>query len=263
MYLKNANQWHTNGQTEVYSTYEDDEYIIAGNVWMAKIPTHPFLLLYHLTTAILGDVKMQYASLLRLPLPLLLLYYCRQPNHMLEQPVVYKNQEENSRWPISTVALTEILFNCSPGLPVFMSIFNLINGKKVKSITTQRFPRNGSVKSMPLSHHTPVLPKALPLLMNTSTSRSLEKLGSTSALTISQGNPAATCLCCDDKAGTLTLHPSQSSKKTKWCENAQYLHAEGKLMCYVVLQTSFGAMENDIMVLLNLFQTKKKPRGRC
>lgn len=103
---------------------------------MAKIPTHPFLLLYHLAAAILGDVKMQYASLLRLPLPLLLLYYCRQPNHMLEQSVVYKNQEENSRWPISTVALTEILFNCSPGLPVFMSIFNFINGNKVKSSTT-------------------------------------------------------------------------------------------------------------------------------
>lgn len=34
-------------------------------------------------------------------------------------------------------------------------------------------------------------------------------------------------------------------------------------MRYVVLQTSFWAMENDIMILLNLFQTKKKPRWRC
>ena len=67
---------------------------------MAKFTTHQSLLLYHLAAAILGDIKMQYAILLRgeqLPLPLLLLYYCRQPNHMLEQPVVYKNKEENSR----------------------------------------------------------------------------------------------------------------------------------------------------------------------
>lgn len=77
---------------------------------------------------------------------------------------------------------------------------------------------------------------------------------------MSQGNPAAICLCCDDKAGTLTVHSSQSSKEMNWCENTQYLHAEGKLMRYVVLQTSFWAMENDIMILLNLFQTKKKPR---
>lgn len=32
---------------------------------MAKFTTHPFLLLYHLAAAILGDIKMQYAILLR------------------------------------------------------------------------------------------------------------------------------------------------------------------------------------------------------
>lgn len=116
-----------------------------------------------------------------------------------------------------------------------------------------------SVKNMPLRYHKPGLRKLLPLLMNTSTSCSLEKPVSTSALTISQGNPAAICLCCDNKAGRLAPHSSQFSKKTKGCENTQYLHAEGKLMCYEVLQASFWAMENDIVILLNLFQSKKNP----
>lgn len=83
----------------------------------------------------------QNASLLLLPLPLPLLYHCRQP-------VVYKNKEENSRWPISTVALTEILFNCSPGLPVFMSILNFINGKKgKKQHDSKDFPRTAQWRS--------------------------------------------------------------------------------------------------------------------
>lgn len=37
-----------------------------------------------------------------------------------------------------------------------------------------------------------------------------------------------------------------------------YLHAECKLMCYVVLQTSFGAVEDDIMVLLDLLTNQEE-----
>lgn len=41
----------------------------------------------------------------------------------------------------------------------------------------------------------------------------------------------------------------------------QYLHAECKLMCYVVLQASFWAVENDIMILLHLLINQEETIG--
>lgn len=100
----------------------------------------------------------------------------------------------------------------------------------------------------------------LPLLMNRSTSCSLEKPASTSALTISQENPAAICLCWDKEIEWLVLHNFEFSKRWEVCKY-RYLHAECKLMCYVVLQASFWAVENDIMILLDLLINQEETLG--
>ena len=70
-----------------------------------------------------------------------------------------------------------------------------------------------SLKSMPLVITIQFAEMVLPLLMNRSTSCSLEKPASTLALTISQENPAAICLCCDKEAFWLVLHVFEFSKK--------------------------------------------------
>lgn len=89
----------------------------------------------------------------------------------------------------------------------------------------------------------------------------MEKPASTSALTISQVNPAAICLCCDKKSVISSLHAFTFSEKRRGYSSNGYLHAECKLMCYVVLQASFWTMENDIMVLLDLLINQEEILG--